>query len=207
MLYIVSGHMRSGTSMMMDCLSAGGRPSGLRTEWSRERDAAMNAKTGDGDYQANESYREVPLQEYGGFEFPRQYNESLIKVMCWGLGQMRRIPHHVVFMLRDPDEIAESYERMSGEPMTESVNGMRVPVLELEDHCGAKWCDIYLRKMKQIIVQHETRNDCHSLTTVRYREALDEPQRVFERLANYGWPIDAEIAAAQVNPERQRVCT
>lgn len=193
--------MRSGTSMMMDCLSAGGRVNGLKCEWSRERDMRMNAANADDEFIPNESYREIDLREYNAIDFPLKYDGSLIKVMNWGLPQMRRTNgFRCVFMLRDAYEIAESYERSFGSPLMTQADGIRLPALE----CSI-WGQQYIQDMKRSIITAETRIDCVSFHVMDYAEAIKNPLEAFCRLSNSGWDIDPEVAASQVLSERQRV--
>ena len=199
MLYIVSGFMRSGTSMMMDAISAGGRSHGLRCEWSRERDEMMNRIHADAGFTPNESYREVPLQEYISLTFPLQYDECLIKIMSWGLREMRKIPHRIVFMVRDPLEIAESMERSFGHGPVMLQDGIKQDWRQND----AAWRVGYWRQMKAAIVAAETRVDCQSLTILSYEGVLRDPLGSLQRLPY--WPIDAKIAASVINPEKKRV--
>lgn len=201
MLYVVSGFMRSGTSMMMDALSAGTRPAGIPAVWSRERDEAMNARHGDDQFRPNESYREIPLAEYGGLDFPLKYDGCLVKIMSWGLAQMRRIPHRVAFLVRDPLEIAESMERSFGEGPTLSVDGCKVRALDEPD----RWAAQYRATMKAAIVSAECRPDCLSLDVFDYADVLADTADVFGRLRSHGWPVDVDLATAVVRPERRRV--
>ena len=201
MIYIVSGFMRSGTSMMMDSLSAGGREAGLKCEWSRLRDVAMNAANSDEDFQANESYREIALQEYSRIDFPLMYDESLIKVMSWGLEQMRRTTgFRCVFMLRDAYEIAESYSRSFGKDLMTVEDGFKLPSSEAKS-----WPMRYEQQMKAAIIRAETRIDCASLHLMNYEDILRNPESHFERLRSSGWPIDPLIASNIVNPSKKRV--
>lgn len=221
MLYIVSGFVRSGTSMMMDALIAGG----MAAEWSRERDEAMNRKFADEHFKPNESYREVALTEYSDLDFPLKYDGKLIKVMSWGLAQMRRIPHRIVFMLRDPWEIAESYERSFGKAMSINVRGieMRVEASPLSPYANDPYNDLvsdearwwrsegavawkrrYEAMTKAAIVAAESRKDCDELIALNYADVLADPPGVFTRLSDI-FPIDPAKAAAVVDKQRKRV--
>lgn len=200
MLYLVSGYMRSGTSMLMDSLSAGGRPHGLEVRWSRERDAAMNRRHGDETFKPNESYREIALEEYGGFDFPLKYDGCLVKVMSWGLAQMRKVPHRIVFMLRDPAEIAESMERAFGEGPPVILDGTKVRAVDYPE----AWAELYWRMMKAAVQAAELRRDCEGLHVWTYADVLADPKKHFDLLARSGWPIDSALAAQAVDPKRKR---
>ena len=185
--------------MMMDAISAGGRVRGLKVAWSSERDEMMTRQHGDESFQPNESYREIPLSEYGQFDFPLRYDETLIKVMSWGLCQMRRIPHRIVFMLRNPMEILDSMERSFGSVPDIIVDGCKVPASQEPE----RWKSHYWQQMKQAVQQAELRPDCQSMKVLHYDQVLSDPLRAFKSLA--GWPIDAELAAQVVDRNRKRV--
>lgn len=187
--------------MMMDCLSAGGRPKGLRCEWSRRRDKMMNSANADGEFRPNESYREIELKEYSELDFPLRYDETLIKVMSWGLEQMRRTEGFCcVFLVRDAFEIAESYSRSFGKELTVVENGVKLPAIESQS-----WPRVYNQEMKSAIIKAETRVDCASLHVMRYNDVLENPLSCFSRLRDSGWPVDADIAAGVVDRKRKRV--
>lgn len=154
MLYIVSGYMRSGTSMMMEALVAGG----MSAAFSKARDQKMNEKNADDDYKPNESYWEIPLGMYGRLDFPRMYDNKLVKIMYWGLPQMRICPHRIVYMLREPDEIAESWERAFSKPLMFAGRSRATDKPK-------EWRQSYMRLMKRHIVAAETRRTVTAFTS------------------------------------------
>jgi len=186
---------------MMDCLSAGGRTKGIKCEWSRERDFAMNASNSDEEFKPNDSYREIELKEYSKIDFPLKYEGSLIKVMNWGLPQMRRTNgFRCVFMVRNAYEIAESYERAFDSPLMTKADGIRLPASQ----CSI-WGQQYVQDMKRSIITAETRIDCASFHVMDYADVLENPLEAFCKLNNSGWEIDPHVAASQVSSERKRV--
>lgn len=200
MLYIVSGYMRSGTSMMVDALSSGMRHKGLPVIWSKERDEAMNSKHGDADYKPNASYREIPLTEYSDPRFPLRYDNCLIKIMSWGLQQMRKVPHRIVFMIRNPLEVADSMERAFGNSPTLLIDGCKVSARD----ASTEWIHQYNQMMKSVVVQAETRIDCRSFTVVDYKDVLQNPIEIFNQIKLDGWDIDIPLASGVIDPKRKR---
>ena len=112
MIFIVSGFMRSGTSMMMRALEAGG----LEAAYDSSRDV-MNDKFGDDNYKINPgSFYEILPMKYRGLNFPLDYRGKLIKVLLWGLTNMWVHEYKIVFMLRDFEEIRQSWEAAFAQP-------------------------------------------------------------------------------------------
>jgi hypothetical protein len=196
-LYIVSGFMRSGTSMMMEALTAGG----MESVYSKKRDQRMNSKLPSEEYIPNESYWEIPLKEYNHFDFPQMYDEKLIKVMFWGLAKMRIIPHKIIYMVRNPMSIMVSWERSFGKSlMFRDKEGEKKEASKNQE----EWVARYWSMTKQCIVQAETRRDCESLHVVQYEEVIKEPLSQFQRFVKFDWPIDVEKCVESVQPEKQR---
>lgn len=87
MIYVISGFMRSGTTMMMKALEAGGM------------DAAYH-----------DDLYELYKTEYEEWDFPKKYDGKLIKALAPGVLGMSVMPEiKIVFMRRDVDEIVESH--------------------------------------------------------------------------------------------------
>ena len=83
MIYVVSGFMRTGTSMMMKALEAGG----MDASYKQSRDVMK-------DHYADEYYNpnigglyELEKQDYQKWDFPRDYEGKLIKA----LGELYKI--------------------------------------------------------------------------------------------------------------------
>ena len=181
MLYVVSGFMRTGTSMMMRALEGGG----LEAVYAPGRDD-MRKKYADDQYDPNEGgLYELEREQYQAIDFPRAYDGKLIKCLNMGVVTMATMPDGImcVFMRRDVEEIRQSYDAFFGKQL-----GMLDP-------------DTFQRRMDLIYERIENRWDVESLTELWYRNVVEYPLLAFASMANQGWPIDPEKAAAVVKPE------
>lgn len=179
MIYIVSGYMRTGTSMMMDALSAGG----LDAAKNPNRDK-LNQFYGDDFYKPNPNgFYELSRQEYLQPNFPTTYDGKLLKLLHGGLPFMTPHQYRIVFMRRNPEEIRQSYDAFFG--------GINTRVKHVVEN--------YKRVMDDVINRLRNRKDIHSLAIFEYREVVDNPKPHFEKLVQTGWPIDVEKAAGVVD--------
>ena len=176
-IYVVSGFMRTGTSMMMRCLQAGG----LDAVYQEGRDK-MNDKFGDDDYQPNkDGFYEMFRVDYQQPHFPRMYAGRLIKCLFSGLPTMVVHDYKVVFMLREHEEIRQSYEAFFHQEL-----GMKK--------------NTYTEAMQESIDLLHNRKDTHA-TVLQYRDVVKNPQENFEVLRNNGWPINVSKAVSVVNQD------
>lgn len=180
--YIVSGYMRSGTSVMMKALVAGG----LEAVWDTKRDQKMIDPNSDEQYRVNESLYELADADYARPGFPNQYQGKLIKVL-WGWALlMSPGDYRVVFMLREPEEIRQSYRGAFG--------GRPHPL----------WgSDFYRWAMASTIRALHRRHDVQ-ITLIWLRRLIDDPLGQFQRLREQGWPIEVFAAAETIDPELYR---
>lgn len=181
MIYVVSGYMRSGTSMMMRCLEAGG----LEAVYSRKRDADMNARWGDDSgYVPNDSYYELDAAAYSSPDFPMVYEGKLIKCLIGGLIRIPPSEYRVIVMRRPAQEIALSLEAAFGDvpPQVETGN--------FDGH------------MDRMVAVLRDRRSFASVDEVWYADAIRDPRAVFSRL---GWPIDIDRAAAIPSRDKTRI--
>lgn len=178
-IYIVSGFMRSGTSMMMQCLEAGG----LEAAYNPIRDE-MNEDFGDKDYKINEGgFYELTKEEYQDPAFPDNYLGKAVKCLWGGMANLRASDNikNIVFMRRPLEEIAASYEAAFGKKHPAAIPELDEKLDRIQGILG-KRSDVRLR-------------------VVQYHDVIKNPIQVFESL---GWPIDTEKAAAIVDPEKYR---
>lgn len=179
MIHIVTGYMRSGTSAMMAALMAGG----MQAAFSEERNAVA-AACSDQYYHPNRSgLYEVPLEEYTETDFPLQYDGRLIKVMAWGMRSLAVHDYCVVIMLRDQEEIRQSYEAFFGRKLR------------------TQWFANYQNNMVELQSQLNNRSDVRSVSVVNYRNLIENPQL---ELAKLEWPIDIAMAASVIDPQQYR---
>src|SRR5690606_28529169 len=80
MIYVVSGYMRCGTSMMMEALQAGG----LEAAYSERRDVEMNERWGEPGYLPNERYFELDRHDYRRPDFAQAFDGKLVKCLFGG---------------------------------------------------------------------------------------------------------------------------
>lgn len=180
MIYLVTGHMRTGTSMMMAALTAGG----IEPVYSATRDAALETQTADDLYSINPCVYEPSQEQVTEVGFPRMHDGKCLKMLWGGLGKLAPADYRVVFMWRDPEEIRQSYEgafvRASSPPWL--IDGG------------------YEARMNIALDHLRNRRDVHTVTELRYREVLADPIVAFGALKADGWPLDVSASAAVVDP-------
>jgi hypothetical protein len=182
MIYIVSGHPRSGTSMMMEALSAGG----LSVAFDPKRDEFV-AECADELYKPNpHGLFEIDHNEYVNPGFPLKYAGNLIKVFYGGLRNLARHQYKVVFMLRDPEEIRQSFEAMYYKVAERRFN-----------------INNYESEMSSAIAYLKSRDDV-DVIPLRYEQVVNSPKATFGQLKTNGWPIDIDKASKIVDPNLYR---
>lgn len=178
-LYVVSGFMRTGTSMMMRALEAGD----MTARYKQSRDE-MKTRYADEFYDPNiGGLYELERNDYKHPSFPHNYEGCLIKALNYAVPRMAVMGHgiRVVFMRRDSEEIRQSYEAF-----------FRKRMPKMDNLC---------KRMNDIIDRIYNRKDVLSLNVFWYRDVVDNPIKHFEILASDGWPIDVEKAASIVDPK------
>ncbi len=164
MLYIVSGILRSGTSMMMAALQAGGMTAHFKP------DPIIPAR---GEYHPNPSgFFELSQVDLKRPDFPAHLDGKLIKVLH---GRLAYVGQHdpgirIVFMRRDPTEAQASATKFLGPPPGSFVTENKV--------------------FDKLIAEFRQRSDVLSADEFQYADVVAEPLRHFELLREHGWPID-----------------
>ena len=180
--YIVSGFMRTGTSMMMKALEAGG----MKAEYKQSREE-MRKRFADENYDPNiGGLYELERQDYKRLRFPAKYKGKLIKALNMGVPQMSPMPDgiRVVFMRRDEEEIRQSYQAFFGQE------------LAMGNH--------FQKRMDDIIAKIRNRKDLLSLDVFWYRDVIENPKKYFQILKKHNWNIDIEKAVSVINPKYYR---
>ena len=177
-LYVVSGFMRTGTSMMMRALEAGGMDACYKQ--SRE---VMRKRFADEHYDPNVGgLYELERKDYREPGFPRKYRGKLIKALGMGVPGMAVMPAiRVVFMRRDPEEIRQSYAAFFGQDL--------------------QGIDTLNNRMQDVLERIRNRRDVISMHVFWYRQVLHWPLHNFTTLQSEGWPIDVTKAVAIVDPD------
>lgn len=178
--YCVSGYMRTGTSMMMKALEAGGM-----TACFKEAKDDIAHRYAREDYHPNiNGLYELEDADYRQWDFPRGYEGKLIKSLNAGVTRFARMTHgiKVVFMMRDPIEIQASFIKFFGQEI-----------------CPRQMAT-YKRDMIDIGQRINNRKDVLEITPLSYDFMLDNPRFNFEVLKDNGWPIDVDKAIAVIDP-------
>lgn len=180
MIYLVSGYMRCGTSMMMEALQAGG----LQAAYSERRDADMNARWGEPGYLPNERYFELDIYDYQRPDFASVFNNKLVKCLFGGAIRMPPGEYRCVFMRRPTEQIAQSLLAFFG---------------EVPDLIESGRFDAEIERALSIL---RDRRSFLQVEEVWLADVIANPLAVFSRL---GWPIDVEKAAAVPKRDKLRV--
>lgn len=181
-VYIVSGYMRSGTSMMMKVLDGAGLPA----RYNARKDGVLEAKYAREGYHPNpEGFFELGRKEFDDPGFPGIFSGELIKVLHWRLKGLPPYAYRICFMVRDPKEIEVSYLKMF----------QQRPPFVLQR---------YAELVAEVVRDVKARGDAEILL-VEHADMLRDPLGVLERLRLAGWPLgDLERGARQVDPQLYR---
>lgn len=186
MIYIVSGIHRSGTSMMMKALQAGGVElfySGIR----EERMQTNNRKN----YTVNDDFYEVGQGEYMRLGFTTELpDEVAVKIQAIGLPILSACKgYKIIYMRRDPEAIKQSFIKAFS---ADEFNGKY-----------ADWPAHYWNLLDGVKGIMGARRDVE-LLELWYDDVLADPVGSMQRIAAMGVPIDVDAAASVVDPERCR---
>ncbi|MBU1235020.1 MAG: hypothetical protein KKC77_19205 [Proteobacteria bacterium] len=174
MIYLVTGFMRSGTSMMMECLEAGG----ISIAKSESRDK-FNESRSDNLYTPNhKGLYELDDKIVFSYGFPKQFDGQAVKLLLQGLPCLAVHEYMVIFMRRNSEEIRQSFEgAFKGKTTVERIEQGVTNRLE----------------------RLRNRKDVKSVYEVWYRAFLSDPLFHLEEMKCLGWPID--VAKAVTIPD------
>lgn len=177
-VYVVSGYMRTGTSMVMKALEEGGMVAVYRQ--SREE---MRLRHADEHYDPNiGGLYELERTDYSEWDFPEKYKGKLIKALNSAVPRMAVMPSiKVVFLRRDAEEVRQSFNAFFGGQLQKT--------------------DDLDKGMEDVIKRIQNRKDVKSLDVFWYREFLNNPLKHLLTLKEHGWPINIEKAASVINPQ------
>ena len=184
MIYLVSSFHRSGSSMMMRALMAGG----MAARWDGEQDQ-MNVTHGRDGYKPNPAgFFATRDDVFDWPDFAADYDGWLVRCPYHLLSKLPRHAYRLLFMLRNPAEIRASMATMTP---------------------GATWggnetlTHLYDLASEALLSALRDRGDM-AVTTLWYGEVVAGPLDAFRMLATCGWPIDPAQAAAVVDAAQHR---
>jgi hypothetical protein len=180
--YVVSGHPRSGTSMMMHALITGGLEGAYSSPRTpRSNNNAAYAPNPNGFFELVENEQQEPLH-------PRRFAGKVFKSIYGMLPQLATGNYKVIYMLRNPEEIRSSNAKMGrrNRPLQRTLSDAD-----------------YFSKMGHYLSIADLRPDMEVLQ-VWYHDVLADPTAQFERIRDFGIPIDPVAAASVVNPKLYR---
>lgn len=175
MIYLVSSFNRSGSSMMMRCLIAGGMPAVYDN--SQEN---MNVLYRRGEYLPNQNgFYALDYGEFARPDFVEEYDGKLVKCPYFYLLKLPKHRYKLVFMQRNPAEIRKSMAAFTpGESwgINETITYLYTPIFsELNRRLLARG------DVDAIILQYE--------------DVVKQPLVEFEKLVKAGWKFDVAKAA------------
>lgn len=181
--YLVAGHPRSGTSMMMHALAQGGLEPAYSPEWD------ARASNPNGYTQNPNGFYELDIKEQRHPWFPMPHWGKLIKVQYLQLVGLAPGRYRVVFMIRHPREIRMSYLALG----------------QASARQGLDWVteEDYYPLMKRFMAAAAMRADMQVLE-VRYSDVLADPLAAFERIRDFGFPIDPVQSAGTIDQSLYR---
>lgn len=178
MMYLVVGHPRSGTSAVCGALEAGGLPV-IR---SPLRDQRFNQP--DGEYRPNPgSLYEPDIRQCWEVGWPYRFyrKNAVMKCLTRWLRHVCVHEYKVIFLLRHPEEIRQSYE---------AAHNVRRRVEQIQ------------AEVDEALAALRNRRDVLELHVVHYRDVLlARPLEVFSSLK---WPINAEAASRYIDSKQCR---
>ncbi len=183
-LYVVSGFMRTGTSMMMRALEN----AGMNASYKQSRDE-MKSRFADEFYDPNiGGLYELEREDYQKKDFPKGYEGKLIKALSQGVPRMNVTQDGIraVFMRRDNEEIRQSYQAFFDSQL---------------DAVAEKNTDTFNLFIENIIANINNRKDVLSLDIFWYRDVIENPTKYFTTLKENGWDIDVEKAVSVIDPK------
>lgn len=177
-LTVVSGLPRSGTSMMMAALQAGGLP--LVVDGVREADR-HNPRG----YFEHEGIK--TLQDGG--EWLNEHKGKAIKILFHLVKWIPdEVPIKVILMLRQLEEVVQSQDLMLARRPTQKTD----------------WARLFGTQLEKLRSQLQQRENVQVLE-VRYAAVLLDPDREFARVADFlQLPLEVSGMAATVDPTLYR---
>jgi len=177
MIYVVSGFFRSGTTMLMKALEAGGMP----VYYSRERNALNEEFTNIRSVPNKGGLYEPSMSDLTQLGFPRSHDGCAVKIMISWLHGMAVHDYRVVVMRRYPRDVMEDYERTFRDFWDTDTRN--------------RFIKEYPARINEAVHWFQNRKDVRTVNVLDMETVLENPRREFAKL---DWPIDVDKAASVV---------
>lgn len=180
-VYLIVNIHRSGSSMLMRCLEAGG----LKAVFDKSSDS-MN-------HSAPKDYIPNPngFYQFNGEINPLFYEMNKGKLIKFPIREISKLPqgeYKIILLKRNPKEIRASMAKWT--PFQSWGNDEAVTY-------------IYNKYMNGIKTILEQRNDV-DLIEVNYKDIVNSPLETFEYIRDSGWGINSELCAEKVDSSLYR---
>ncbi len=184
MIYVVSGYMRSGTSMMMEALKAGG----MDIYYSQRHEDMMLSRHSDPSlpYTANAHFYEPSREDMKRQDFINAFDGKVIKVLSPYLPYLPIGAYKIVYMNRNLSSIFRSY-----------LAAIHTRGMDDSPEDFAK----NIQRIKDIVKDRRSTKD---FVEVNYEDVLKTPVNVFRSLLLCGWHLDVEAAAKVPDMNKRR---
>jgi hypothetical protein len=184
-IVVVSGLPRSGTSMAMKMLEAGGIP--LLSDGIRTAD-----ESNPGGYFEFEPVKE--LHKQGDTSWLADARGKAVKIVSFMLTWLpETYDYNVIFMRRDLSEVVASEIKML-------LGGGELPEPDREQATRRVY-EEHLEKVARFLSQRR----CFSSLTIEYRDALERPEEEARRISDFlGVTLDVQNMARVVDPRLYR---
>lgn len=184
-IYIVTSLHRSGSSMMMRCLEAGG----MEVVCDKSADYDLDEQFGSDGYAPNPNgYYQMPHDLFEHANLTEMLSGKVVKIYLDMLNSLPVADYKIIFMRRNQKEILASMAKMSG-----------------GEHLGYEQENvendsIFVEEKKS---QFSLRPD-FNIIEIDYAELVKNPEESFSKIKEFGFPIDITKACEMVEPSLHR---
>jgi len=177
--YIVSGLERSGTSLMMQMLEAGGFP----VVYDNSRKADDNNPKGYYEIKKGKIINE--LEKYS-LDF-NKYDGKCIKITSYGLGYIPNGKYMIIYMERNIDEILDSTQKMIGKKISNRKK-LKKSLIKLN---------------KSTLDELTSRTDIEYIV-INYNELMEDPDPLIYKIYKFLGEIDIDKAKLAIHKHLYR---
>jgi hypothetical protein len=195
MIYLVTGVPKSMTSAAVGGLDAGG----LQVITDSKRQEQLDQFYNSPDNIVNPRYWEPSGRQLREYDFPRAYDGHALKSLYRALPLLAPHSYRVLVMTRHPEEIRQSYNAMH---LPQAIVAERWLDYDFPD--GEQQQAEYDKRINVLLEHIDNRPDMELSAVWWAPDFNDAPLGHFTELADKGWPIDPEAAAAYIDPTKRR---